>query len=975
MTIFFAPQKTAAVRLATIAATVFLAATTALAQAPQARITSAIDNSSRASIAGSLSPRAIPANDVGAVPPSTRLQSITLVLSRTPAQQAALDALVAAQQNPSSPLYHQWLTPTQFGAQFGAAASDIAAIEAWLQQQGFSIDGVSHSRDRISFSGTEAQVESAFDTQLHYFKSADGNHFAPATAISVPSAIASSVLSVENLSSFRPHPRFIRRAVPSAQPNFTSSTGTGSYIYLTPGDIDTIYDITPAYNAGYTGVGSSIAIIGQSAIIPSDITTFQTAIGLTAKAPNQVLVPNTGSSAINPDGAGDEGESDLDLEYSSSIAKGASIYFVYTGNSLNTNGVFTALTYAVDEDIAPIISESYGGCEPLQGSSFITQFNLVLEQAAAQGQTVVNASGDSGSTDCSGETGTGITVAEQEQLAVDYPASSAYVTGIGGSEFPPADTATGNSTYFNAPTSTDTISSAKSYIPEQVWNDDAVLEQYDAGVASGGGGVSIYTPRPTWQAGTIGGVAIPSGTYRMVPDVSLDASNYSAPYIFCSSDQSTWNTAANGGVPPYQTSSCTSGLRDSSTGDLTAAGGTSFATPIFAGMVAIINQAKGYVTGQGLINPTLYSLASNSTTYASAFHDITSGGNQCLAGPNFCNASGESEYPAAVGYDEASGLGSVNLNNLLTAWPQFTTVITGTVATTTTITPATTTPNANAADLITITVAPTTGTGTPTGTLKLTVDGVVINSALALTNGSATYSFTSAAAGSHIIVATYSGSTTYAQSTATSVLSVGGTTTSTGTLTLTVPNMTVTQGSSATENVTVTPGGGYTGTVEFGIGGTIAYACATGGANVIITSTAAGTTTLTITTNTSTCSNGIELMKGATGKFASGARLTVVSVNTTPRVPQKPSPLGPASSGLAAAGLLVAGFFGRRSRKLRSCVTVCLLALFGLALSGCSNTTTSPTTTPKGTYTLTLSAEDSVNTAITTSTTFTVTVQ
>jgi len=387
-------QKTAAVRLATLtAASLFAAAS--LAQTPQARIHTAIDNTSRATIAGSLSPRALPANDAGAVPASTKLQGISLVLSRTEAQQAALDALIAAQQNPASPQYQQWLTPPQFGAQFGAAASDIAAIESWLQQQGFSIDSVSNSRDRIFFSGTEGQVESAFGTQLHYFKSASGTHFTPATELSVPSSIASAVLTVANLSDFKPHSQI---KFHPAKPDFTS--GQTGNIFLDPDDIATIYDINAVYNAGYTGVGQSIAIMGQSAVVSTDITNFQTALGLTAKAPTQVLVPSTGTSAIS---SGDEAESDLDLEYSSTIARGANVYFVYTGNSSNSGGVFTSMQYAVDNKIAPIISISYGDCETDLGATEYAQLNAILQQGAAQGQSIISAAGDAGSSSCYGD--------------------------------------------------------------------------------------------------------------------------------------------------------------------------------------------------------------------------------------------------------------------------------------------------------------------------------------------------------------------------------------------------------------------------------------------------------------------------------------------------------------------------------------------------------------------------------------------
>jgi subtilase family serine protease len=674
------------------------------AQAPARRIVSAIDSSSRVTLTGSRPPRALAANDVGIVPADTRLQGMTLVFNRSAAQQADLDALITAQQDPSWPQFHQWLTPAQFGARFGMADSDIAAAENWLQQQGFTIDSVSNSRDRIHFSGSVAQANAAFSTELHYYRDpADTQpnaqpHMAPSSDISLPAALAPFVIGVANLSGFR----LRSHLVPGVQPRFTSSQ-TGNH-YMTPGDVATIYDINAAYNSGYTGTGQAIAIVGQSAIYTSDITNFQTAAGLPSKLPTILLEPGTGTSTVYAS-SGDEIESDLDIEYSGAIAKGAVVYFVYTG-SANGYGALDALDYVVQNDLAPIISSSYGGCEPGEGATNYTIYNSDLQMAAAQGETVVAAAGDAGSSDCYGEyTGTGST-ANNEQLAVDFPASSQYVTALGGTEFPVADTeptttaGSNSATYWTAANGSDVISSAKSYIPEQVWNDDSST----VGLASGGGGVSIYTARPSWQANTVPGISAISGTYRLVPDISLDASPspLNAPYAICTSDTKDWETG--------QENSCNSGFRDSYSGDLTVVGGTSVAAPIFAGMVALINQAKGYTAGQGLVNPTLYTLASIPATYQSAFHDIQSGGNTCLAGANYCSGLPLTDYASTIGYDEASGLGSVDLNNLLTAWP-VNTVVSGSNFTISNASATVTTPGTNATANFTVTpVAGFTGT-------------------------------------------------------------------------------------------------------------------------------------------------------------------------------------------------------------------------------------------------------------------------
>ena len=620
------------------------------AQQPQARLAAPIANSSRAALVGSQPPRAHLAHDLGAVDPATPLQSITMYFSRTAQQQSDLDALIAAQQNPSSPQYRQWLTPAQFGARFGVADADIAKTESWLESQGFTVQSVSPSRNSITFAGTAATAASAFGAPLHRYTLNGENHIAPSADLTLPASLAGIVSDVRGLSDYRPHAHVRKGDGAAFKPDFTSSQTSNHF--LTPGDIAVIYDIKAAYSAGYNGTGQTIAIMGQSAINTTDITNFQTAIGHTTKAPNVILVPNTGNSQIY---SGDESESDLDLEYASGVATGATVDFVYVGANA-TASVFDSLTYAIQNRTAPILNISYGECESALGQAQYTTLNATLQQAVSQGQTIVSAAGDDGSSDCYS---TGQSASSSEQLAVDFPSSSQYVTALGGTEFPSSAVASTSSVYFQAASGSDVVVSALSYIPETVWNDDSAAS-ISSGLSAGGGGASMYTPTPSWQNTSVPGIST-TPTNREVPDIALDASPNDAPYAYCTSDNTAW---ASG-----QAGSCTAGLRDSSSQDLTVAGGTSFAAPIFAAMVAIINQAKGY-TYQGLVNPTLYSLASNPTTYASAFHDITSGNNACTIGVTYCGTGGQTtDYAATTGYDEASGLGSVDLNNLLTAWP------------------------------------------------------------------------------------------------------------------------------------------------------------------------------------------------------------------------------------------------------------------------------------------------------------------
>jgi subtilase family serine protease len=640
-------------RFSGIVVAAFLSASLASAQQPANRILEPIDSSAAVTLPGTVNPRIGAGQDMGSLDSATPIDGVTIYFQPTAAQQAQLDALVQAQQTPGSPDYHAWLTPAEYASRFGLSDADLARMENWLESQGFNVERVSNSHTSISFSGTAGQIAAAFQTEMHRYRIGAETHFANATDLAIPSALLGIVRSVRNLDDFRPKPAF-RPAPATLQPAFTS--GQTSNHYLTPKDVATIYDINAAYNGGYTGSGKSIAVVGQSAVAVADIEAFQSAAGLTVKAPNVTLVPGTGTSAVV---GGDEAESDLDLEYAGGIASGATIDFIYVGNNQNYSA-FDSLQYAVDNKTAPIISMSYGLCEPDLTTTDYSTLEGIMQQAASQGQTVVAASGDSGSTACyNPTTKTGVT-ASMEVLAVNYPASSAYAVGVGGTEFPAADVAASNTTYWKSASGSDVVGSALSYIPEGTWNDDsaAIGQQYGAlyAVSSSGGGISSFTARPTWQTGVTG---IASGAFRLVPDISLASSPENAPYLFCTSDASSWETG--------QKASCNSGFRDSSTQDLTAAGGTSFATPIFAGMLAILEQQENS-SGLGVANKTLYSLAANSTTYASAFHDITSGGNQCTAGSAYCSTAGALEYPATAGYDEATGLGSVDFYNLMTAW-------------------------------------------------------------------------------------------------------------------------------------------------------------------------------------------------------------------------------------------------------------------------------------------------------------------
>jgi subtilase family serine protease len=931
------------------------------AQRVAPRINSSVSPSQRALLKGSLHPLARPEFDTGRMAPETRINGMRIDFNRTPAQQAALNRLIAEQQDPASPLYHKWLTPDEFAARFGMAQSDLQKVESWLEQQGFTIDSVSRSRNSIQFSGTVRQVEAAFATEMHTYNIHGVRHFAPSTELSLPAAIAPTVLDIRDVNDFRPTPRVVYRNRVHPRPNFTS--GQSGNVYFSPGDIKVAYNINPVYSAGYDGSGQKIALVGQSAISLSDIENFQQAAGLTVKDPTLVLVPGTGTSTLS---SGDESESDLDLEWSGAIAPGAEIVFVYAGSHPNA-GAFDAIEYAVDQDLAPIISSSYGECEAeLDGFSLEASF----QQAESQGQTVLAASGDDGSTDCYiGENTNDPSQSVQQSIAVDYPASSPYVTGMGGTEVSPANSAylTSGTAYWEGSNGNDVIASALQYLPEVAWNDDAPNCGQNNCLGSSGGGASSLFSKPSWQTGVPG---IPSDGKRDVPDLALYASASFPGYLYCTSDSSAWDTADG------QQASCNSGFRDGATGLLTIAGGTSFAAPIFAGVVALINQKANYASGQGLINPTLYKLASDSSTYASAFHDITQGNNDCTAGSPYCaNTKG---FSAGTGYDQVTGLGSINVDNLISAWPASSSSLIGT---TTSIAASSTTPALNASDTFTMTVSSNTGSSVPSGSVTVIVDSGSPTSPISLnSSGTASYTTSFSTAGTHLLVAKYSGDSTHAASTGTITVTVSSTTGGPASFALSSTNVTVPLNGSGNSTITVTPKNGYTGTVTLTLNSSnnnaLQNLCwqftnsdSNGDGVVAVSGTSPVSTQLTLNANSASSS----CVNAGFGSMMRKNRAPAGAAHAQQDSPAHPGPRR-APMEFAFAGLFLAGFLGRYSRRFRSLACVVALAAVGFGLSACGGITTN--TPPAGTYTITVTGQDTASTTIPTATTsFTFTIQ
>jgi subtilase family serine protease len=570
--------------------------------------------SSSSVLRGNVHPLPASAVDQGQAEGSLRLPRIAIHFRMTPAQQADLDALLRAQQDRSSPQYHQWLTPEQYADRFGMSRKDLARIVGWLESRGFIDIQPARSRTFVTMSGNAALVEYAFDTPIHRYQVDGRAHYANRGDPVLPQELRGRVTDIRGLNDFRLRPRTRPR------PRLTSEL-TGSH-FLAPGDFATIYGVQALYNSGIDGTGQKIAIPGQTDIQISDIQAFQTAAGLPLRNPQILLAgPDPGTSAD------DESEAALDIEWAGAVARGATIVYV------NSPDVFTSVTYAVDHNVAPVLSITYGACETQLSRNTVNSVNSILAQANAQGMTVLAASGDSGAADCESTLAPGgmSPAVATHGLAVDFPASSPYVTAMGGTTFNE-----GTATYWSA-TNGANGGSALSYIPETAWNDTSAT----AGLSATGGGASELFPKPSWQQGP----GVPADAARHVPDVSLAASPSHDGYLICSGG---W---------------CTNGFRNAST-YFDVIGGTSAGAPTFAGIVALINQQTA--STQGNINPILYSLAQVSTD---AFHDIVTGNNQvpCQAGTPDC-AGPTLGYTAGAGYDQVTGLGTVNAYNLVTEW-------------------------------------------------------------------------------------------------------------------------------------------------------------------------------------------------------------------------------------------------------------------------------------------------------------------
>jgi pseudomonalisin len=634
------------------------------------RVTQAIDVDKRVALTERRAGWITQANDEGPVSDDLAMTHLALILKRSPERQRAFEQFLRDQNDPASPDYQHWLSPAEVGERFGATAHDLDAIADWLRSQGLGVDEISNSRTRIRFGGSAAAVSAAFATNLRYYRAGDAKRIANETDAQIPAALADAISSVAGLQTVR-YRSALRMATPrpgsidpvEIHPAGSNCSGSTCSYSVFPADFARIYNLDPVYAAGYKGSGQTIAVVGRSRVYAQDISRFQQLTGLPSGTPTVIVPPagidpgdplttcsdNSDPNCGNPsDQLFEQSEATLDVQRALGVAPEATIDLIVSANAGSNDGVNTAMDYAVDHDPVPakILSISYTSCEADNGRAVAESLDDFFSQASAEGISVFVASGDAGVAGCAS---LNATPQADEPKTTNVICSSQYVTCVGGTQFadeenPDTYWSRTNSTYFL---------SALGYIPEGAWNEPLDSDGHPQLDATGGG-VSAYIPTPSWQTGT----GVPGSAGRYTPDVSLYSGTREG-YFTC--------VAAHGGSCVVTGGSFT----------FISIGGTSASAPSFAGITALLNDKTG--TAHGNINPRLYALAG--IPGAAAFHDVTvasSGVTGCsLAIPSMCNNStpgpngltgGVAGYLVGPGYDEATGLGSVNADNLITHW-------------------------------------------------------------------------------------------------------------------------------------------------------------------------------------------------------------------------------------------------------------------------------------------------------------------
>lgn len=789
------------VTLLSVLACALLSVSALLAQTPAAavRIVNPIDEKHLVTLKGFTPPLANAKNDRGAAPDDMQLDRMHLVLKRSASQDAALRQLIGELHRPGSASYHKWLTPEQFGKQFGPSDADIATVSSWLTSHGFSITKVNPGKQTLEFGGSVAQFRSAFHAQVHKYEVNGETHHSVSSDPQIPAALTPVVGGFVSLNNFRAK-SYVKKLgeanydtkTGKAHPLWTiGNPGTPAYqdnFVLSPQDYAIQYDLKPLYTAGTTGAGQTIAIVNNSNINVARVNTFRSLFGLSVNPPQVIIDGNDpGVDGINnPDGPnGDSVEAYLDVEWSGAVAPDATIDLVVAADTALEGGLVLAMEHTVYGNLAPVMSLSFGSCEAGLGSSNGFLSNL-WEQAAAQGMTVMVSSGDDGSAACDSDS-QDYAVSGQ---AVSGWASTPYNVAVGGTDFYYSDYNQGATaldtqlaTYWSTTDSNSTpVVSIKGVIPEQPWNDSQyglnIFPQdpsESTTIAAGSGGASNAAvcsgndwdattgacdstlsgyPKPAWQSGA----TVPADGVRDLPDVSLFASNGAndSYYPICATDGDCQPVSSGNFVQIY------------------GVGGTSASSPAFAGIMALVNQKYG---PQGQADFVLYPLKAQ---FAAAFHNVTHGTNSvpcdfsdssldCISVLNPITDINDGtvegqigvgttpEYNATTGYNLATGLGTIDANVLVTDWNKV-----SFTASTTTLTPSSATTFAHGS---TFSFSGTvTGAGTPSGDVALLTDSTEAvqqgQAFFTLSGGAYSGSTTTLPGGSYNVWAQYGGDST-----------------------------------------------------------------------------------------------------------------------------------------------------------------------------------------------------------------------
>jgi subtilase family serine protease len=644
---------------------------------------------------------AAPANDAGAVPPDLPLTSLTMVLARSPQQEAAFEQLLSDQQNPASPSYHQWLTPAEIGERFGLSDNDIAAITGWLQSQGLRVNWVAPSRIFIGFSGAAADVGRAFGTELHYYQVRGEQRISVASDPLIPVALAPVIKSVRGLYTIDDRPFHIIKPDELNAPNLTIPSGGTTYYFLAPDDFATIYNLP----ASLSGAGTTIGVVAQARTDSADFSNFASLTGTSLNLPTEVIPTayggadpgpaytapiNCGSSNTCEELLDDQGEATLDVLRAGSVAPGASLLLVVASSA--SGGIWDDAQYLAETTPVPaqVMSISFGACESEAGAAAVGDWDSLFQQAAGEGISVFVSSGDSGASGC--DTAFETPPASPSANSPNYICSSSYATCVGGTEF---NDTSNPSQYWNS-TNGAGLGSAISYIPEGAWNEP--LDGSATEVAATGGGMSAYIVTPSWQQSL--GL---SGTGRFTPDVSFSSAQHDG-YLGCFAAGNGSCVNGSGGVP------------------FVVFAGTSAAAPGMAGVAALLDQKTG--AGAGNLNSEIYSLAASTPAIVHPVSIASSGVSNCsVATPSMCNNSipgptsltgGQAGYQlsATGGYSEATGLGSLDVTQFIDSYAG----TSGAAPKVTLSAP----PSVTTAESASVEITVTGNNGAPTGTIILT---------------------------------------------------------------------------------------------------------------------------------------------------------------------------------------------------------------------------------------------------------------